>query len=105
ADRDRSLELARRANHSHALAAATRRGLEQDREADPVRLLEGMRLVAQQPVRSRDRGQAVAAEQASRAFLGREPVDASGRRADERQVVGPHYLGEALLLAQEAVAG
>src|SRR5207249_7232034 len=27
ADRDRSLELARRANHSHALAAATRRGL------------------------------------------------------------------------------
>ena len=53
------LELARRADHAHALAAAAGRWLDEDRVADPLGLAQRVHLVAQHPVRARDRRQAV----------------------------------------------
>ena len=98
------LELARRAHHAHALAAAAGRRLDQDRVADPLGLLEGVEVVAEHPVRARDRGQALGAEQAPGGLLAGEPLEDLGRRPDERQAVGTDDLGEALVLGQEAVA-
>ena len=60
ADVERRLELARRADHPHALAAAAGRRLDQQRVADPLAFLEGVGVVAEDAVRARDRRQAVA---------------------------------------------
>ena len=54
ADLERRFELARRADHAHALAAAARGGLDEHRVADPLGLGEGVRVVAKHPVRSGD---------------------------------------------------
>ena len=99
------LELARGADHAHALAAATGRRLDQDRVADPLGLAQGVKLVAEHPVRARDRRQAVGSQQLARPGLAAEPFEDRGRRPDEGQVVGGDDLREALVLRQEAVAG
>ena len=104
ADRDRRLQLARRADHAHALAAAARRRLDQHRVADALRLGEGVLVVAEHAVRARDRRQAVAGQQPARASFEANRSSTVGRRPDERQVVGADDLGEALVLGQEAVA-
>ena len=103
--RSERLQLARRADHAHALAAAAGRRLDEHRVADPLRLAQGVQVVAEHPVGARDRRQAVVAQQLARAGLAGEPLQHGRRRADERQVVGGHDLGEALVLGQEAVAG
>ena len=63
ADAHRGLELARRPDHAHALAAAARRRLDEHRIADPLGLAEGVHLVAEHPFRARDRRQAVGRQQ------------------------------------------
>src|SRR3954452_7974355 len=55
ADRERALELARGADHPHALSATAGRRLDEDRVADAIGLLERVELVADHP-RARDRG-------------------------------------------------
>ena len=104
ADLERGLELAGRAHETHSLAAAAGRRLDQDRIADPLGLFEGVSLVAQH-ARTGDRGQAVGGQNAARGLLRGEALQNLGRGTDERQAVGPHDLGEALVLRQEAVAG
>ena len=104
ADVERRLELARRPDHPHALAAAAGSRLDQQRVADPLALLERVGVVAQDAVRARDRRQPVRGQQPARRFLRGEPLEHGGRRPDEREVVGPDDLGEALVLGQEAVA-
>ena len=104
ADAQHRLELARGADHAHALAAAAGRRLDQDRVADPLGLAERVQLVAQHAVGARDRRQAVAAEQLARPGLGGEALEDRRRRPDERQAVRGDDLGEALVLGQEAVA-
>ena len=104
ADPEHRLELARRADHAHALAAATGRRLDEHRVADPLGLAECVQVVAEHALGARDRRQAVGAQQLARAGLAREPLEDVGRRPDERQVVGRDDLGEALVLGQEAVA-
>src|SRR5262249_15780696 len=47
ADVQGGLELARGADHPHALAPAAGRRLDQDRVADPLRLVEGVGVVAE----------------------------------------------------------
>ena len=105
ADLDRRLELAGGADHAHALAAAAGRRLDEDREADPGRLVEGVGVVAQEPVRARDRRQAEARQQAPGPFLGGEPLeDVWG---DGPMNVSPWARttsANALVLGQEAVA-
>ena len=97
-------ELARRAHHAHALAAAAGRWLDQHRIADPLGLGQRVLVVAEHPVRARDRRQAVGAQQLARAGLAGESLEDVGRRADERQAMGRDDFGEALVLGQEAVA-
>ena len=75
ADLDRLLELAGRADHPHALAAAAGGRLDEHRVADPVGLLEGVAVVAEHPLGAGDRRQAVAAEQAPRPLLAGEAVE------------------------------
>ncbi len=88
ADLEHRFELARGADHAHALAAAAGRRLDQDRVAQLLGLRERVRLVAEHPVRARDRGQAVRAEQPAGGFLVSEPLEHRAGRADERQAVG-----------------
>ena len=104
ADLDRRFELARRADHAHALAAATGRWLEQDRVADPLGLVERVLVVAEHAVGTGHGRQAEATEQAAGRLLGTESLEHGRRWADERQAVRPHHLGEILVLGQEAVA-
>ena len=103
ADRQHGGQLARRADHPHALAAAARRRLDEHRVADPLRLLEGVGLVAEQ-ARARDRRQAVIGEQPAGLLLRGEPLEDVGGRADEREPVGTHGVGERVVLGQEPVA-
>ena len=105
ADRERLLQLAWRAHHAHALAAAARRGLDEQRVADALRLGEGMRVVAQHAVRAGHDGQPVTGQQLARAGLGGEALQHLGRWPDEDEVVGPRHLREAVVLGEEAVAG
>ena len=105
ADLDRGFELARRADHAHALAAAAGRRLEQHRVADALRLVEGVLVVAQHPVRAGDRRQAEAAEEPPRGLLRGEPLEDLRRGPDERELVGADRIGEAGVLGQEAVPG
>jgi hypothetical protein len=104
ADLEHRFELTRGARHAHALAAAPGAGLDQHRIADALGLAQRMQVVAQHPVRSRDRRQPVRAQQLAGAGLAGEALKDAGRRTDERDVVGGHHLGEALVLRQEAVA-
>ncbi len=103
ADRQDRGELARGAHHAHALAAAPRGGLDQHRIADPLGLLEGVGLVAQQ-ARARDGRQAVRGEQPAGLLLGREAFEHVRGRADEGEPVGADGVGERVVLRQEAVA-
>jgi hypothetical protein len=105
ADLDGRLELPRRADHPHALAAAAGRRLDQHRVADSLGLLERVLVVAQHPIRTRDRLEAVRRQQPARALLAAETLEHLGRRADERQVVRANDVGKALVLREEAVAG
>jgi hypothetical protein len=79
------------------LAPAARRRLDEDRVADALRLLEGLGLVEQQ-AGAGDRRQAVRREQPAGLLLRGEPLEDVRRRADERQVVGPHRVGERVVL-------
>ena len=104
ADLEHALELARRADHAHALAAAPGRWLDEDRVADPVGFVHRVAEVADHPVGARDRRQAETAEQATGRLLRREALEHLGRRTDEREVVRADDLGEPLVLGEEAVA-
>ena len=104
ADPERRFELSRGSNHAHALAAATGRGLDENRVADPLRLDQRMLIVADHPDRPGDRREAIAPEEAACPLLARETIENLGRRADERQVMGADNLGEGLVLGQESVA-
>ena len=105
ADAQDRLELARGADHAHALATAAGRRLDQDRIADLLGLAQRVQLVAEHPVRAGDRRQAVGRQQLARRGLAPESFQDGGRRPDEGEVVGGDGLGEALVLGQEAVAG
>ncbi len=105
ADAQHRFELARRADHPHALATAARRRLDEDGVADPLGLVEGVHLVAQHPLGARDRRQPVVGQQLAGAGLAGEPLEDRRRRPDERQVMRRDDLREALVLGQEAVAG
>ena len=54
ADLDRRLQLSRRPDHAHALAATARRRLDQHRVADAVRLGQAMLVVAEHAVGAGD---------------------------------------------------
>src|SRR4029079_6506611 len=97
------LELARRADHAHALAATTRRWLDEDRVADALRLAQGVQVVAQHPLRPRDRRQPVVGEELAGPGTAAESREDLGSRPDERQVVVLYDLGEALVLREKAV--
>src|SRR5436190_20343621 len=97
-------ELTRGAHHPHALDAAARRWLDQDRIADPLRLVQGVHLVAQHPFGAGDRRKAMIGQQLAGAGLAGEPFEDRRRRPDERQAVRGDDLGESLVLGQEAVA-
>ena len=99
-----ALQLARRPDQAHPLAAAAGRWLDQDRVADALGLFEGMGLVAQH-ARARNGGQAVRPEQPARGLLGGEALEHLSRRTDESQAVGANDVGEAFVLGQEPVAG
>ena len=104
ADAHGRFELAAGPDHPHALAAAPGRGLDQDRVADPLGLVERVHLVAEHPLRAGDRRQALGAQQLAGRRLAGEALEDGRRRADERQPVGRDDLGEAVVLGQEPVA-
>ncbi len=92
-------------HRAHALAAATGRGLDQHRVADPVRLqLEevGFLLIAVIAGRERHAG---LLHQLLGFRLAAHGADGRHRRADENQAVLRAGLGEFLVLGEEAVAG
>jgi hypothetical protein len=97
ADLEHGFELTRRADHAHPLAAATGRGLDQYRLADPFRLCQRVLVVAEHALGPRDGRQAVRAQELPRARLAREPLEHVRRRPDERQPVRCHDLGETLV--------
>ena len=103
ADRHCLLQLARRADHAHALATAAGRRLDQHRVADALRLGQRLGVVAQH-ARPWDRGQPVLGQQRPRPGLGSEALEHLGRRSNEGQAVGAGHLGEGVVLGQEAVA-
>ncbi len=101
---ERALQLARSPDQAHPLAAAAAGGLDQDRIADALGLVESMGLVAQH-ARTGDGRQAVRTEQPASGFLRGETLENLRRRTDERQVVSADDFGEAFVLGEEPVAG
>ena len=105
ADRERLLQLARRPHEAHALAAATGRGLDEHRVADALRLRRARaRRRASIPSEPGTVGSPWRPSSSRVPALDAKRSRTSGRRADEREVVGAGHLGEAVVLGEEAVA-
>ena len=89
--------------YTHALAAATRCGFDDDRKADLFSGLQRVGRVLYRPVRPRnDRHSHVLRQFARRGFVAHEPYLLGGR-ADERDLRLGTCLGELRALGQEAV--
>jgi hypothetical protein len=95
--RHRGLELRVRFHDPHALAAAARGGLHQQRVAD----VGGVGRI----LGARQRGHAHLQRQRLGGELVAHPLDGLGPRAHPGQACGDHVGGEARVLGQEAVAG
>src|SRR5882762_10385137 len=98
-------ELLRVVGDTHPLAAAARRGLDDDRETDFLRdalaFLEGL----DGPRRPGHRRHTLRLGERARGRLVAHLPDLVGRRADERDVGRADFLGELRVFREEAVAG
>jgi len=102
---ERPGELLGLAHHPHPLAPPTGRRLEQDRIAEALGHLRGLRGVAQRLGRAGNDGDAGANGQLPRRRLAPHGGDGLGGRADEDEPRVAHEAREPLALRQEAVSG
>jgi len=100
----RRVQLRLLADDAHPLAAAARRRLDHQREANAVRLV-AQRPVVQAGLRPRHNRHTGPLHQLARSQLVAHPADGVRRRADPHQPRVNDRLGELGSLAEEAIAG